>query len=111
MSRVNGKNFMSDGVVHKWGRKFKDRRTDLHDEERQGRKSIATENFVQRVPGSFWSSWNLEIQDVSDQPVYSPDLAMSNFHLFLELKSWLRGQRFQKNELQSNVKAHFTSLA
>ncbi|GBN31677.1 hypothetical protein AVEN_24112-1 [Araneus ventricosus] len=36
----------------------------------------------------------------------------SNFHLFLELKNWLGDQSFhKKKELQSNVKAHFTSLA
>ncbi|GBN24313.1 hypothetical protein AVEN_257046-1 [Araneus ventricosus] len=49
--------------------------------------------------------------DVSDHPLYNPDLAMSNFHLFLELKNWLGGQSFQKKkELQSNIKAHLTSL-
>ncbi|GBL96769.1 hypothetical protein AVEN_118916-1 [Araneus ventricosus] len=36
--------------------------------------------------------------EVSDHPVYSPDLATSDFHLFPELKNRLRGQSFQKNE-------------
>ncbi|GBN45803.1 hypothetical protein AVEN_77494-1 [Araneus ventricosus] len=45
--------------------------------------------------------------DVSDHPAYSPD-----FHLFHELKNWLGGQSVQKNKkVQSNVKAHLTSLA
>ncbi|GBM18822.1 hypothetical protein AVEN_203100-1 [Araneus ventricosus] len=49
--------------------------------------------------------------DVSDHPTNFPDLAPSDLHLFPELKNWLRGQIFQKNELiQSNVKAYFTSL-
>ncbi|GBN92859.1 hypothetical protein AVEN_4482-1 [Araneus ventricosus] len=34
---------------------------------------------------------------VSDHPTYSPDLATSDFHIFLELKNWLGGQSFQKN--------------
>ncbi|GBN96995.1 hypothetical protein AVEN_58283-1 [Araneus ventricosus] len=49
--------------------------------------------------------------DVSYDPAYSPDLATSDFHLFLELKNWIGGQSFQKNEeIQSNVKAYLTSL-
>ncbi|GBM14853.1 hypothetical protein AVEN_28583-1 [Araneus ventricosus] len=49
---------------------------------------------------------------MSDHPAYSPDLATSEFHLFLELKNWLGDQSFQKNEeLQSNVKAHLSTLA
>ncbi|GBM86318.1 hypothetical protein AVEN_248212-1 [Araneus ventricosus] len=51
--------------------------------------------------------WNM-----SDHPAYSTDLAQSDFHFFLELKTWLGGQTFQeKEELQSNFKAHLTSLA
>ncbi|GBN08813.1 hypothetical protein AVEN_261079-1 [Araneus ventricosus] len=50
--------------------------------------------------------------DVSYHPTYSPDIATSDFHLFPELKNWLGGQSFQKNEqIQSNVKAHLTLLA
>ncbi|GBN16127.1 hypothetical protein AVEN_176702-1 [Araneus ventricosus] len=49
---------------------------------------------------------------MSDHPAYSPDLATSDFHLFPELKNWLGGPRFQKNEeIQSKVRAHLTSLA
>ncbi|GBN06805.1 hypothetical protein AVEN_69024-1 [Araneus ventricosus] len=49
--------------------------------------------------------------DVSDHRLYNPDLAMSNFHLFLELKNWLGGESLQKKkDLQSNIKAHLTSL-
>ncbi|GBM48991.1 hypothetical protein AVEN_55203-1 [Araneus ventricosus] len=48
--------------------------------------------------------------DVSDYPAFSPDLATNYFRLFPELK--LGGQSFQKNEeIQSNAKAHLTSLA
>ncbi|GBM04748.1 hypothetical protein AVEN_20193-1 [Araneus ventricosus] len=50
--------------------------------------------------------------DVSEYPAYSAHLAMSDFHPFPELKNWIGGQSFQKNEeIQSYIKAHFTSLA
>ncbi|GBN80383.1 hypothetical protein AVEN_221988-1 [Araneus ventricosus] len=48
--------------------------------------------------------------DVSDHMAHSPDLATSDFHLFLELKNLLRSHSFQKNEGIHN-KAHLTSLA
>ncbi|GBL93381.1 hypothetical protein AVEN_219498-1 [Araneus ventricosus] len=52
------------------------------------------------------------IWDMSDYPKYRPDIATSDFHLFPELKNWLGGQSFQKKEeIQSNVKAHLTSMA
>ncbi|GBL84524.1 hypothetical protein AVEN_117260-1 [Araneus ventricosus] len=51
-------------------RKFKDGRTDVHDEEGQGRKSVATKDPVSRqlLEPFKW--------DVSDQPANSPDLAI-----------------------------------
>ncbi|GBL84201.1 hypothetical protein AVEN_118601-1 [Araneus ventricosus] len=36
--------------------------------------------------------------DVSVHSEYCPDLATSDFHLFPELKNWLRSQSFQKHE-------------
>ncbi|GBL84427.1 hypothetical protein AVEN_117188-1 [Araneus ventricosus] len=42
----------------------------------------------------------------------TPDLATSDFHIFPELKNLLERRSFQNNEeLQSNIKAHLTSLA
>ncbi|GBN89599.1 hypothetical protein AVEN_199393-1 [Araneus ventricosus] len=58
MSRVYGENIMSDDGVREWCRKFKDGRTDVHDGKGEGCKSVATEDLVQRVPSSFWSSLN-----------------------------------------------------
>ena len=40
---------MSDGCVREWCRKFKEGRTDIHDEGGQGRKSVATEEIVEKV--------------------------------------------------------------
>ncbi|GBM17294.1 hypothetical protein AVEN_237282-1 [Araneus ventricosus] len=36
--------------------------------------------------------------EVSDHSAHSSDLSTSDFHLFPELKNWLEGQSFQKNE-------------
>ncbi|GBM04216.1 hypothetical protein AVEN_41032-1 [Araneus ventricosus] len=80
MSCVSGENYMSDGAVREWCRKFKDGRVNAYDEDRQGRKSVVTEDLARRVPGSLWSIST----DKSDQPGYSPDLATSDFYLFLE---------------------------
>jgi len=49
MIRVYGEKFMTDGVGREWCQKFKDSRTDVHDEGGQGSKSVATEDLVQRV--------------------------------------------------------------
>ena len=37
-------------------------------------------------------------------PPYSPDLALSNFHLFLHMKKFLAGQKFESDdEIKGNV--------
>ena len=50
---------------------------------------------------------------VSDRPPYSPDLAPSDFHLFLHLKKFLSsGQRFENDaELKTTVTRWFHSQA
>ncbi|GFQ96234.1 HTH_48 domain-containing protein [Trichonephila clavata] len=40
---------MSDGMVRKWVRAFKDGRTNVHDEERSGRPLVVNEDLVQKV--------------------------------------------------------------
>ncbi|KFM65929.1 Histone-lysine N-methyltransferase SETMAR, partial [Stegodyphus mimosarum] len=49
MSQVYADSFVSDDVVREWCRKFKDGRTDVHDEGGQGHKSVATDDIVQLV--------------------------------------------------------------
>ncbi|GBM22823.1 hypothetical protein AVEN_226490-1 [Araneus ventricosus] len=50
--------------------------------------------------------------DVSAQPANSAYFATSDFYLFPELKNWVGGQSFQKNEnIQRGVKIHLKSLA
>ena len=40
---------MSDGMVRKWVRVFKDGRKNVHDEERSGQSSVFSDNFLQKV--------------------------------------------------------------
>ncbi|GBM34254.1 hypothetical protein AVEN_206831-1 [Araneus ventricosus] len=42
---------MSEGMVRKWVRAFKDDRRNALDEERSGRPSVITEDLVQNVDG------------------------------------------------------------
>jgi transposase len=45
-------------------------------------------------------------------PPYSPDLAPSDYHLFIYLKNWLGSQRFNNNEeLMESVKTWLSSQA
>jgi hypothetical protein len=39
-----------------------------------------------------------------DNPPYSPDLALSNYHLFTYLKKWLGSQGFSNNGVMEGVK-------
>jgi transposase len=43
-----GENVMSDGLVRKWVRKFKEGRDSVHDEPRSGRPSVVTGGHVLR---------------------------------------------------------------
>jgi histone-lysine N-methyltransferase SETMAR len=62
----------------------------LHDNARP-HTATATQQLLQ--------SFNWE---VLDHPAQSPDLAPSDFHLFLHLKKHLAGQKFHKDEEVKN---------
>jgi histone-lysine N-methyltransferase SETMAR len=50
--------------------------------------------------------------EVSHHPLYSPDLAPSNFHLFLYLKKHLTGKKFDNDdEVQEEVMTWFKGQA
>jgi len=50
--------------------------------------------------------------DILDHPPYSPELAPSNFHLFLHLKKHLAGKKFNDDEeVQEEVMMWFKGLA
>lgn len=40
---------MSDGVICKWCREFKDGRNYAHDGENQGRESVTTNDFAKQI--------------------------------------------------------------
>jgi histone-lysine N-methyltransferase SETMAR len=44
-----------------------------------------------------------------DHPPYSPDLAPSDFHLLLHLKSFLAGRRFHDDEVKEAITMCFAS--
>jgi histone-lysine N-methyltransferase SETMAR len=46
-----------------------------------------------------------------DHPLYSPDLASSDFHLFLHLKTFLGGRRLHNDEVKEAVNTWFASQA
>ena len=49
--------------------------------------------------------------ELLEHPPYSPDLAPSDFHLFPELKKFMRGKRFSSNEgVIAAVEAYFADL-
>jgi len=51
-------------------------------------------------------------RDILDHPPYSPDLAASDFHLFLHLKKHLAGKKFDDDdEVQEEVMTWFKGLA
>jgi histone-lysine N-methyltransferase SETMAR len=42
--------------------------------------------------------------ELFDHPPYSPDLALSDYHLFMYQKNWLQSQRFNNYKLTEGVK-------
>jgi len=49
--------------------------------------------------------------EVFDHPPYSPDLAPSDYHLFMHLKKWLASQSFEDHDrLKTGVTTWFKSL-
>jgi transposase len=49
LCRAYGANVMSDSCVREWCRKFRDGRTDVHEEGAQGRHSIVTDELIHKV--------------------------------------------------------------
>jgi histone-lysine N-methyltransferase SETMAR len=48
--------------------------------------------------------------EVLPHPPYSPDMAPSDFHLFVSFKSWLKGKQFNNvNEVKNAVQEYFDS--
>ncbi|GBM83561.1 hypothetical protein AVEN_74948-1 [Araneus ventricosus] len=94
MRCVYGAQFMRDGIVPEFYRKFKDGRTDVPVEDEQRWNSASSEDLFLRFDQMFRE------RDEDD------------FHLFAELKIGLGGQHFCTNEeLQSSVETNLSMLA
>ena len=89
---------MSSSVLRRWVRLFNEGRENVRDDPRSGRPSVAKRRF----------GWGT----IRSSPPYSPDLAPSDFHLFLHLKSFLDGRRFHDdNVVKEAVTTCFASQA
>ena len=63
------------------------------------------------VPSYDFSTQKVK-RDILNHPPYSPDLAPSDFHLFLHLKKHLAGKKFDDDdEVQEEVMTWFKGLA
>ncbi|XP_033225878.1 uncharacterized protein LOC117178559 [Belonocnema kinseyi] len=95
----------SDSTVKQWISEFKNCRTNTSDEQRSGRPvKFATPEIIEKIHKMMLEDrrsmaqinelkWNLFFH-----PPYSPGLAPSDHHLFPNLKKWLRGKEFRRNE-------------
>ena len=99
--QVYGDNAMSDGMVRKWVRMFNEGRENVHDNARPY-SAVQTQDPI--------TSFRWEQMD--DLP-NTPDLAPSDFHLFLHLKKFLGGKRFDGDydDVKNAVHKWLTSYA
>ena len=67
LCRVYGDNFMGDSCVREWCRKFRDGRTDVHDEGGQERHSIVTDELVQKVDQCLRGKRCFTISELSEE--------------------------------------------
>ena len=93
--QVYGDNAMSDGMVRKWVRMFN-----------EGRKNAQLHSVAQTQDLITSFRW-----EQMDHRPYSPDLAPSDFHLFLHLKKFLCGKRFDDDDVKDAVQKWLTSQA
>ena len=90
--QVYGDNAMSDGRVRKWVRMFNEGRENVHNNA-WPHSAAQTQDLITSL------RW-----EQMDRPSYSPHLGPSDFHLFLHLKKFLGGKRFDDdNDLKDAV--------
>ena len=63
--QVYGDNAMSDDMVRKWVRVFKEWRENVHDEARSGRPSLLNDELVRKVNERVRDDWRFTISDLS----------------------------------------------
>ncbi|GBM59745.1 hypothetical protein AVEN_112154-1 [Araneus ventricosus] len=89
---------MSEGMVRKWVRAFKDGRTNVHNEERGGRHSVIAKDLAEKVDGKIrgnrcftTSSLSNEVPQVSRSVLYG----IVTEHLNYLVASQIFMERFQ----------------
>ena len=98
--QVYGDNAMSDGMVRKWVRMFNEVRENVHDNARP-HSAAQTQDLITSFR---WKQM--------EHPPYTPNLGPSDFHLFLHLKKFLGGKRFDDDDdLKDAVQKWLTSQA
>jgi len=58
---------MSGSCVREWCRKFRDGRTDMHDEGGQERHSIVADELIQKVDQCLHGKWRFTISELSEE--------------------------------------------
>jgi len=66
LCRVYGDNVMGDSDVREWCKKFRDGRTDVHDEGGQGRHSTVTDELLQKVDKCVRGNRRFTISELSE---------------------------------------------
>jgi len=67
LCHVYGDNVMGDICVREWCRKFRDGRTDVHDEGGQGQHSIVIDELVQKVDQCVCGKHHFTISELSEE--------------------------------------------
>ena len=81
LCREYGDNVMSDSCVREWCRKFRDGRTDVHDECGQEQRSIVTDELVQKVDECLRGKRRFTISELSEEFFTNfEDYFLSNCH-------------------------------
>lgn len=62
---VYRENIMSDGIVRRWVRAFKDDHNNVHDEERTGSPSISTDDLMREVDKTMKETRRFTISSLS----------------------------------------------
>jgi len=66
LCRVYGDNIMGDSCVREWCRKFRDERTDVHDEGGQERRSIVTDELFRKIDQCLHGKRRFTISELSE---------------------------------------------
>jgi transposase len=85
MSAVSGPNFMGDKCVREWCRKFRDGRTDVH-EEGQGRPSLVADDHVQHIDKVVCERRPFTISELS---LEFPQVCRTVLYEIVTKKTWL----------------------